>query len=159
MPAVGLGFLCVLLLVVIIVLCVKHKQETYQIQSGNNNMSMERDMLQSRNNIMAAERDALQSKCDIMRIEKERLLNFNNILTSARNQLQSSYNTLKSEMDAMQKKICLRYKIYQTSRDEFIALTFFLLKIIVHMDGQGFCPAVTSSPSMQNPGSGADRTA
>lgn len=89
--AAALGFLCVLLLAVIAVLCVKHNKQLHQIQSDNDNMTVERDTLQSRYDNMTVERDTLQSQ--------------NNRLMSERNQLQSSYNTLKSEKDALQKKL------------------------------------------------------
>ncbi|KAK3507313.1 hypothetical protein QTP70_013586 [Hemibagrus guttatus] len=87
--AVSLGILCVLLLAVIIVLCVKHNTELHQVQSHNQNMT--------------AERDGLQSRYNILNMEKERLVNLNNNLTSERNQSQSSYDKLRSENQAMQK--------------------------------------------------------
>lgn len=77
MASVGLGFLCVLLLAVIVLLCIKHNKEMQQIQSGNDNMTIERDRLQSSYNIV----------------------------TSERNRLQNSYNALKYEKDAIQKKL------------------------------------------------------
>ncbi|XP_060747694.1 CD209 antigen-like protein A [Tachysurus vachellii] len=91
MAAVALGILCVLLLAVIIVLCIKHNTELHQIQSHNENMTTERDGLQSRYNIL--------------NMEKDQLMNLNHNLTSERNQLQSSYDTLRSEREAMQKKL------------------------------------------------------
>lgn len=91
MAAVGLGFLCVLLLAVIIALCIKHSKEMHQVQIANINVTTEREMLQSRYNNMI--------------MEKDHLLNLNSRLTSERNQLQSSYNALKAESDAMQKNL------------------------------------------------------
>ncbi|XP_026766632.3 C-type lectin domain family 10 member A [Pangasianodon hypophthalmus] len=117
--AVVLGFLCVLLLAVITVLCIKHNKEMHQIQSSNDNITVERDQLQSRYNIMRVERDQLQSRYNIMRVERDQLqsryniinmeknglLNLNNKLTSEKSQLQSSYNALNSERDTLQKTL------------------------------------------------------
>ncbi|KAF5905510.1 antigen like protein, partial [Clarias magur] len=77
MAAVGLGFLCVLLLAVIVVLCIKHTIEIHQIQNFNDNMT----------------------------IERYRLLNSNDNVTKERNQLQSSYNALRFERDELQKRL------------------------------------------------------
>ncbi|KAB5518269.1 hypothetical protein PHYPO_G00163810 [Pangasianodon hypophthalmus] len=103
--AVVLGFLCVLLLAVITVLCIKHNKEMHQIQSSNDNITVERDQLQSRYNIMRVERDQLQSRYNIINMEKNGLLNLNNKLTSEKSQLQSSYNALNSERDTLQKTL------------------------------------------------------
>ncbi|XP_053335835.1 asialoglycoprotein receptor 2-like isoform X1 [Clarias gariepinus] len=91
MAAVCLGFLCVLLLAVITVLCIKHNNEMLQMQSSNDNMTTERDRLQNR--------------YIIINNEKEQLWNQNNKLISERNQLQISYNALRSERDALQNKL------------------------------------------------------
>ncbi|XP_053335778.1 asialoglycoprotein receptor 1-like [Clarias gariepinus] len=105
MAAVCLGFLCVLLLAVITVLCIKHNNEMLQMQSSNDNMTTERDRLLISNNIMTVERDRLQSRYNIINNEKEQLWNQNTKLISERNQLQISYNALRSERDALQNKL------------------------------------------------------
>ncbi|XP_053533518.1 C-type lectin domain family 4 member M [Ictalurus punctatus] len=105
MASVGLGFLCVLLLAVIVLLCIKHNKEMQQIQSGNDNMTIERDRLQSSYNIVTSERNRLQSSYNIVTSERNRLQSSYNIVTSERNRLQNSYNALKYEKDAIQKKL------------------------------------------------------
>ncbi|XP_053335777.1 C-type lectin domain family 17, member A-like [Clarias gariepinus] len=75
MAAVGLGFLCVLLLAVITVLCIKHNNEMLQMQSSNDNMTTERDRLLISNNNMTVERDRLQSNYNALRSERDALQN------------------------------------------------------------------------------------
>ncbi|KAI5087816.1 CD209 antigen, partial [Silurus meridionalis] len=89
-----LGFLCVLLLTVIIILCIKHSIDTHQMWRDHENMTVQRDQLLTRYNIVTIDKNILQSSYDTINMEKNRLLDLNNNLTLVRDALQKKLSKM-----------------------------------------------------------------
>ncbi|KAI4888975.1 hypothetical protein NFI96_030792, partial [Prochilodus magdalenae] len=116
LAAVGLGLLCVLLLIVIAVLWVQFHNtaiERDQLQSSYSSLTTERDQLQTSYSSLTTERDQLQSSYSSLTserdqlqtsyLETEQLLSYTR-LTTERDQLRSSYSSLTTERDQLQKE-------------------------------------------------------
>ncbi|KAI4887378.1 hypothetical protein NFI96_006709 [Prochilodus magdalenae] len=88
--AVGLGLLCVLLLVVITVHWIMFTIEKDQLQTSYTNLSKERDQLQTSYTNLSKERDQLQTS-------------YTN-LSKERDQLQTSYTNLTKDRDELRKQ-------------------------------------------------------
>ncbi|KAI4902905.1 hypothetical protein NFI96_020434 [Prochilodus magdalenae] len=107
LAAVGLGLLCVLLLIVIAVLWVQFNHMTTvrdQLQASYTSLTTERDQLQSSYTSLTTERDQLQSSYTSLTTEGDQLQSSYTSLTTERDQLQSSYTSLTTERDQLQKE-------------------------------------------------------
>ncbi|KAI4890718.1 hypothetical protein NFI96_027674, partial [Prochilodus magdalenae] len=105
--AVGLGLLCVLLLVAILVLWVQFNnmtKERDQLQTSYTNLTSERDQLQTSYTNLTSERDQLQTSYTSLTKERDQLQTSYTRLTKERDQLQTSYTRLTKERDQLQKE-------------------------------------------------------
>ncbi|KAI4894932.1 hypothetical protein NFI96_022974 [Prochilodus magdalenae] len=115
--AVGLGLLCVLLLVAILVLWVQFNNMTTerdQLQTSYTNLTSERDQLQTSYTNLTTERDQLQTSYTTLAKERDQLQTSYTSLTKERDQLQTSYTILTKERDQLQTS----YTILTKERDQ-----------------------------------------
>ncbi|XP_066541660.1 C-type lectin domain family 4 member F-like [Hoplias malabaricus] len=105
LAVVGLGLLCVLLLIAITVLWIQFNNlnlQRDQLQSSNTNLMMERDQLQTSNSNLMKERDQLQTSNSNLMKERDQLQTSNTNLMKERDQLQTSNTNLMKERDQLQ---------------------------------------------------------
>ncbi|KAI4885151.1 hypothetical protein NFI96_007998, partial [Prochilodus magdalenae] len=115
--AVGLGLLCVLLLVAILVLWVQFNNMTTerdQLQTSYTNLTTERDQLQTSYTSLTTERDQLQTSYTNLTTERDQLQTSYTTLAKERDQLQTSYTSLTKERDQLQTS----YTILTKERDQ-----------------------------------------
>ncbi|XP_066541654.1 C-type lectin domain family 4 member F-like [Hoplias malabaricus] len=105
LAVVGLGLLCVLLLIAITVLWIKFNSlnlQRDQLQSSYTNLMMERDQFNASYTNLMMERDQLNaSNTNLMR-ERDQLKTSNTNLMMERDQLKNSFNNLNLQRDQLQ---------------------------------------------------------
>ncbi|XP_066541579.1 C-type lectin domain family 4 member F-like [Hoplias malabaricus] len=105
LAVVGLGLLCLLLLIAITVLWIKFNNlnlQRDQLQTSNTNLMKERDQLQTSNTNLMKERDQLQTSNTNLMKERDQLQTSNTNLMKERDQLQTSNTNLMKERDQLQ---------------------------------------------------------
>ncbi|KAI4900901.1 hypothetical protein NFI96_028067 [Prochilodus magdalenae] len=108
LAAVGLGLLCVLLLIVIAVLWVQF-----------NNTAIERDQLQSSYSSLTTERDQLQTSYSSLTTERDQLRSSYSSLTTERDQLQKEKKALQKKYEELELgQRCFRNSFYYTSTEK-----------------------------------------
>ncbi|KAI4895146.1 hypothetical protein NFI96_030585, partial [Prochilodus magdalenae] len=122
LAAVGLGLLCVLLLIVIAVLWVQFNNtaiERDQLQSSYSSLTTERDQLQTSYSSLTSERDQLQTSYTHLTTERDQLRSSYSSLTTERDQLQKEKKPLQKKYEELeQRQRCFRNSFYYTSTEK-----------------------------------------
>ncbi|KAI4904668.1 hypothetical protein NFI96_032454, partial [Prochilodus magdalenae] len=119
--AVGLGLLCVLLLVVITVLWIKFTKEKDQLQSSYTNLTVERDQLQTSYTNLTTGRDQLQTRYTNLTVERDQLQTSYTNLTKERDQLQKERDEFSRRLSELETLITQQEWIYFSSSIYYIS--------------------------------------